>query len=352
MIFLLIGLILLVFYKADINGEKIYSDYMSKEQTVSIRGIFACIIFFSHLRDYVTFSGELDELYIWILAHIGQCMVAVFFFYSGYGILLSYRFKDNYENSFLKKRIILTWVHFATAVICYCGLNLLLDIEYPIYTVMLSFSGWKNVGNSNWFMFDTLVLYIIVWMSFKIIRLIYTKFPKVIEYKSEFLTLLIGFFSICFILVLHIYKESWWYDTILCFFAGCIYGICKEKVDRLFQNSKLYLFAGIVYAMLFMFFYRRGNAITYNICAITFVLLISWFTMKIKIVNPILMWLGEHSFYIYIYMRIPMIVLKKLNAFPNYNYLFAVTALMMTILLSYVMKKLQIKIDQYLLYKK
>lgn len=64
-------------------------DYLSKEQTGAVRGIFTCIIFFSHLKQYITFEMSIDVLYGSILGYIGQLMVVIFFFYSGYGIAQS-----------------------------------------------------------------------------------------------------------------------------------------------------------------------------------------------------------------------------------------------------------------------
>lgn len=94
-------------------------DYLAKEQATSIRGIFALIIFFSHIKQYLVFERGIDLAYATILGYIGQLMVVIFFFYSGYGIALSFDKKKGYERGFIKNRIFQTYIHFATAVLTY-----------------------------------------------------------------------------------------------------------------------------------------------------------------------------------------------------------------------------------------
>ena len=61
MMFVFFGLfVLLCIYKVQLrpkNGEKYMTDYMSVEKTMSIKGIFILIVFFSHFNSYVSFSS-------------------------------------------------------------------------------------------------------------------------------------------------------------------------------------------------------------------------------------------------------------------------------------------------------
>lgn len=81
-----------------------------------------------------------------------------------------------------------------------------------------------------------------------------------------------------------------------------------------------------------------------------FAMVATLFTMIAKVENKILSWLGKNSFYIYIYMRIPMIMLSKVQFFSGHRYIFTVLALIGTMLLSWMMahvqKKLDVKIQQ------
>ncbi len=341
MISLLIILVFICFYGIKFNKHGMYSDYMSKTQTTAIRGIFACIIFASHLRGYVALDGTLDQIYDEILSLIGQCMVAVFFFYSGYGIMAGYKKKKEYEKSFLEKRLFITWFHFGVAVVCYNLINVLLGIRYPMRTVILSLTGWETVGNSNWFMFDTFLIYILVWITFKLLNIIF----KNSESKQKYFVIVITIFTGFMIIALHYTKQTWWYDTLLCFPFGVLYYAYQEKIDQWMRNYKKYFLTGVSSILLFYVLYKVGNFVSYNVCACLFVLIITWVTMKLKVENRILNWLGKHSFYIYIYMRIPMILLSKIQVFSRHRYVFAVLSLLFTLLLSWIMACVQKRLD-------
>lgn len=91
-------------------------------------------------------------------------MVAMFMFYSGYGVMESIRSKGmNYVHSMPKKRILSTWIHFAFIVALYVLLTVAIGNEITLKQLLLSFIGWDSVGNSNWYIFDILCLYL---MSF------------------------------------------------------------------------------------------------------------------------------------------------------------------------------------------
>ena len=76
-------------------------------------------------------------------------------------------------------------------------------------------------------------------------------------------------------------------------------------------------------------------------------IIVVFITMKISISNNILSFLGKHLFEIYILMRIPMLVLLKLNI--TNTYLFVVTSFAATIALSVIFKKMVSNVDSYLI---
>jgi peptidoglycan/LPS O-acetylase OafA/YrhL len=140
---------------------------MKKEQTGSVKGIFAIIIVFSHFRGYVELSnGFIDTSFEWVIGLFGQLMVTLFFFYSGYGILKSYKLKEDYAKSFFKKRILKTLLHFDLVVMLYVILSFIIKAEYSWVDYVFAWAGWTAVGNSNWFIFVMLSLYVITLIAF------------------------------------------------------------------------------------------------------------------------------------------------------------------------------------------
>ena len=82
-------ILLVLLFIVSLWGVKISSfhkDYMSLEATNAIKGIFAVLILYSHMRQYMelpdTFS---NNSYIIFLNYIGQMMVTMYLFILGMG---------------------------------------------------------------------------------------------------------------------------------------------------------------------------------------------------------------------------------------------------------------------------
>ena len=110
------------------------------------------------MNSYLQPGGFLDGYYRKILWMIGQLMVTLFFFYSGYGIFCAWQRKPEYVKGFFRKRIVKTWLHFVLAVLLFAGLNLILGIPQTKENWMFCWIAWGTIGNSNWFIFVALVL--------------------------------------------------------------------------------------------------------------------------------------------------------------------------------------------------
>ena len=104
MLIFLIALLCIGVFGIKFSG--FHEDYMGREQTTSVKGILAVLILLSHMNGYVQLGGTLDSIYLKIMTLIGQLMVTLFFFYSGYGITESVRKNPEYPNTFFRKRFL------------------------------------------------------------------------------------------------------------------------------------------------------------------------------------------------------------------------------------------------------
>ncbi|MBQ8322986.1 MAG: acyltransferase [Clostridia bacterium] len=346
MIVLFVALFLLCVW--GIKFSHCHKDYMSREQTEAVKGIFAIIILFSHMRGYITLSSSFaDRSYGILLNMIGQLMVAIFFFYSGYGVIQSYKNKDKYTKTFLKNRILKTWLHFAVAVACYFILSFIIGKTYSWQDYAFCWIGWTSVGNSNWFIFIALSLYILTWAAFPIAE----KFFK--ARKSIAVSFIVCGFSIVLWFVFYVFgKETWWYDTLLCYPLGMLFSTGKEKLDFYLEKNKrsnyLIVAASFLLFIVSYFGYHKipfEKIAIYSICACAFCLAIVMFTTKIKIDNVVLRWLGKNSFLIYILQRIPMIIFSEVG-WNSSRYLFAGLSIIATLLLVVVFNKIYMIIDK------
>lgn len=345
MIIFLIAFLCICLYKARFSN--FHEDYMKKEQTGSVKGVFAIIIVFSHFRGYVELSnGFIDTSFEWVIGLFGQLMVTLFFFYSGYGILKSYKLKGDYAKSFFKKRILKTLLHFDLVVMLYVILSFIIKAEYSWADYVFAWVGWTAVGNSNWFIFVMLSLYVITLIAFFIPK---KKNPLLVT------CLVCGFSCVLFLCLYYAKKESWWMDTLFCYTAGMIFALVEDKLKSFMQKTKLYnygtvLLSFICFSVSYLFAKRiLPSLVASNITAVLFCLCVVFILTKIKIDNAILRWLGKYSFCIYICQRLPMIILQKAGI--SNSYLFFIISICLTLIISVALNYLFGKIDEKTLMK-
>lgn len=150
---------------------KFNEEYLSKRYTNIIKGIFLILVFFSHFIGYFsTFQNNwIDAIGIKSIKMIGQLIVTLFLFYSGYGIMESVTKKGSeYILNMPKRRILSTLIHFDIAVLIFMVASKYFVIHsFSIKKVLLSLIGWDTFGNSNWYIFCILILYSIAFLSLK-----------------------------------------------------------------------------------------------------------------------------------------------------------------------------------------
>lgn len=321
--------LLILFVIISIVGIKICDnskEYLFKNQTQAIKGFFTMIIFFSHFNQYANFDNSItNNIYILIIKKVGQLMVTMYLFYSGYGIIKSMQTKKDYIKNFPKNRVLKILITFDCAIILYIITNTLLNDKYSLKTTLLSFIGWESIGNSNWYIFVLLMLYLIIYFS-----------GKLSKGKANIKFLLTNLlFDIMLITLLYFTKKEHWYNIILTFPLGLLYGIYEKQIKKVLDNY--YLVTLILMIVCFVGTYISNSFIAYEIKAIFFTLIIVFLSYRIKIGNKTLEFLGKYTFEIYILQRIPDMIYSNLNI--NYI-LFFILSIVTTIIISFVFKKL------------
>lgn len=291
MTIVLILLLALILYKSKIYIFKtnFNDEYISKETTTSIKGIFVILVFLTHVIQYVSFNSIIDTPYNIIQYKMGQLIVCMFFFYSGYGIYESIKNKGSkYIESFPKNRLFKVLLHFDIAVLIYLILDLILNIKVTIPKILLSLIGWDSLGNSNWFMFAILFAYLITYLVFKFIK----------NEKANLIVLFI--FIIAYMLVIANFKESWWYDTIICYPLGMLFSVYKDKFEKIINSNLKYYITLFISIVLLFVFHEIRNILGFALTSSIFSFIILLLTRKINISNKYLDWFGKNVFNIYI----------------------------------------------------
>lgn len=332
MIVILGILILILLFSFDFHANEIDENYLSKNNTQPIKGIFVIIVFLSHIRTYAEFNHMTDLWTIQLLNYLGQLMVALFLFYSGYGIYEAIKNKGNdYISNIPKNRLGKTFFDFFISILLFLFLNLCIRRYYSVSQIMLSFIGWSNVGNSAWYMFAIFTLYILTYLCFTICK------------NKRVLSIL--FLTLCsfgYIYIMSIYRDNYWSSTYLCFVSGVWYSFFKEKIDYFLKKYYFLYYILIIFivGMYFLLYPLRYNRLLmFNLVSIFFCLSIVFISMKISFKSKILTWLGNHLFWIYILQRIPMILFQYYHVSELHPYYFLFACLSLTILLAFFMNK-------------
>lgn len=328
-----------------VNGNKI--DYMSIDMANNIKGIFLCMVFFTHIWTYTDFVHPyLDAPYQQIRKITGQCIVAMFLFYSGYGIMESIKKKGkSYVRNIPVHRFLRVLLQFDCALALFFAYRYITGSRFGIKKIILTLIGWDSIGNSNWYIFCVLCLYLFTFTAFMAFGLRHNEAA-------------IGVFvlSVLYIAILcKLGKEYWWYDTILCYSWGMLFSLYQVKVEHFInENSCTWLFFIMLFSIGFVaaYFYKNTSWVVYQIWVFCFVAFIVTFTMRFVINNRVLRWMGRNLFELYILQRLPMMILKpyllsgEITALTKY--LYVIVCIIITVLISIIFRKTIGKIIQKL----
>lgn len=289
------------------------SGYCSREMTASINGYFLTTVFMAHLIQYMSTDiyGPLDFMYEEVNRAVGQLIVAMFLFYSGFGVMESIRRKDKYISTFPKRRMLSFFVNFEIAALIYLIVSCITGQIPTFFYAIKGFFAWESLGNSNWYVFAILYLYVATYIVFRLRETSF--FQKIPLWIAVFG---IVFFSGIYILWMrYAGKGGWWYDTIVCYSAGMFFSLCRSSVETWLHGEKgrlRYILAFLGTAAVFVVFYtmRAEHKMYFEIISVSFAVLIVLLTMLFRATNRVYTYIGQNLFSFYIYQRIPMILLK------------------------------------------
>ncbi len=335
------------------RNEQERLQYMSKDSTDAIKGIFILLVFFRHANEYVKQSGFeyssiANNLFSMTDSFLSQLIVVMFLFFSGYGIVYSIINKgDKYIRNIPRHRILNTLLNFDIAVACFIILSFITGYSVDIKTIILSFTGWENVGNSNWYIFAILICYLSTWLVFA---------PNRGNRNILTSTLLnFGLLIIATITLALAGKPSHWYNTIFAYPIGMLFGVFKKQFDSLVNRKYSACLIGVIicFAASTFFFFDKNlpigensraiiHGLSWVIRVISFIIIVLMVMTKFNIQNKALIWLGGNLFPLYIYQRIPMIILS--TYFDLNPTLFIIISILITCALIPVYGKMQFKL--------
>ncbi len=343
--------------------NEFFEDYMSPKNTATVNAIFSVLIFLSHATNYIgneNLTSVLDKPYVSLKGFLHQLVVVTYLFFSGFGIMESIKKKGTaYVKTMPFHRLFKLWYHFAIVILMYTVLRVgIQGIKYDIVDYLLAYTGYTTIGNSNWYLFATFALYIIVIVSFLIFK------------KNKVLATAL----VCVLSVLFIAFErqmglpTRYYNTVICFPLGMIFSLVKPYVDKTLMKNDLVWCTGFLGSVA-VFSYCSINRfdlisvegdesvkeiaslVSYQlfICFALVMLVIGM--MKINIKSTVLDWFGEHIFSFFILQRIPMLFLMHFG-FADNNYAFIIFSFFGTVVMCMFYDEAMARLDKIIFKKR
>lgn len=323
MIIFLFVLIFTIGYKVKFAGKGFYSsDYISREQTLCINGVFMAYILLSHTYAKFAEPGILNDSFNVIRTYLGQFPVVPILFFSGYGIMESVKRKKDYIKTFPKHRLLDFYVKFFIFSLPYVVLNLF-SREYSLTATILSFTGFESIGNGGWYIGVTIAVYVFVIICFNLFK----NKPVSAVASVTFLTVVLMFAE----MVLDF--PTYYYSTMIFMPLGMCFSLIKDSFDAIVMKNNFIWSVGFVLSVVLSVVFNiiaDKSFIFYPVWCFFGLLVIMLFSMKVRINNNILLWIGKTTFYNFILQGIPqkLFIFLPVNDIVYYILVFAATAVL------------------------
>lgn len=335
---ILIPVVLLFLYKIEYKKDGIYEDYLDVERCNILRGGMAIVVVLFHIGLYV------NENILKICQ--GPDAVKIFFFLSGFGLILSLKNKPNYLKGFLSKRLAKIIIPLILPTISFFFLYKYVICSY--YTkAVFSFKsvitefinhGYPFIYNS-WYIIVLIVLYLIFYVSFLISKSDLQKGTMVATAITCVFMLSMFGLSV---------KKGWISDYSMSTFAflfGLYFGLYKNKIDKFLARhySKisfvLVLALTITVMLSLSIYYSMGSNLFYvmfkNLVLGPFIVIgVVLAGAKIKLNNPFWKYVGNISYDLYLVHAICYILLRSKFINVENDFLFVLATLVSSLILA------------------
>lgn len=200
---------------------------ISKRNTDWLKGFFSLWVLLHHLYQETNILG--NTLLASHFRFFGFLAVTVFFFLTGYGLIISYKIKGaSYLRSFPRARILSFYVKILIFVIIYTALNYFLTKEVDYRIIVSSLLLGQSIIRNGWYLQVALFMYLLYYVIFKLIN------HDALRLVASIVGI-IGYSIWC----IEIRKSGiWWYESNFAFIAGMLYGmICSKKTKKVSKKS-------------------------------------------------------------------------------------------------------------------
>lgn len=211
-----------------------FEDYLSLDTMKYLQGFSVIGIIVHHLVQKLTSFGQTESI-LGVFNNLGSNFVGLFLFCSGFGLYKSFKTKTNYLNGFFKNRFSVVLIPFYLITILYFAIHLLEGSKYTLLNGVLSVLGIRLVNGDFWFVIAILFFYSFFYLCFRFIK-------KEGLAILSLAVLLLSYIVVC-ILRLHgdgmnWLQGEWWCNSTMLFLVGILWAKFEPQITSFIQ--KLY----------------------------------------------------------------------------------------------------------------
>lgn len=284
----------------------------SRDQALALNGlsillVFVCHTWFLCLRPMGYESANVfDECFLTLRASVRQLCVASFLFFSGYGVVEQIKARGmSYVNALPAKRILVTWLNFAVAICVYAAANFAFCSGTSVKDIVLSFTGFRQIGNPSWYIVCILWAYFAIYLSAKIL--------KGLSRRKLFVGL-VTILMLIYVVGAMILKPgcSWWWDTALVVPFGVAVSLYKPEEEVVIRRYYYPILFAMAIAFIVLYETKLScRGMWNNLVSVAFMSVVLLVTCKVKLQNRVLDWAGRHVFPIYIYHMLFFLIARS-----------------------------------------
>ena len=298
-------------------------EFMSKDYTTYLRGICALAIMLRHIR--ITDFAPLN-----VFDYLGNPIVGIFFFLSGYGMLTRIKQTgiDNYMNGFILKRCVPLFVEYIFVWIFNFVCMFLVSGDFNFLK--------KIITPYSWFIIMIEVLYIVFYIGYKLFK-----------DNLKRLIIFVTISELALIIALSVFGVGeCWYLSLLCFSGGMIYSVVnlnkKRTLPLIFGFGALAVVAtGAEYVLSDKPKIIVLWALIYNVSVLSLAIVALSVGRYVRFKNPVFELCGKMSLEIYLLHGVFQYVFKEIKPIYNNSLLYGAMIILCTLLMSYGLMKLK-----------
>ncbi len=224
--------IVMIFYGAGVSKKgETASSFLCLEQSKMIQAC-ACIgIILHHVTQQITVYGLRPKGPVTIFSYTGFIFSGLFFFFSGYGLILSLDNKADYLKTFLQKRLPAVLIPFWFINLCIVlSDRFFFGVKNNLIVSLKNIFGITLINGNGWFIIEIVILYLIFYSLFWLIR------------NRDIALFLLCLCTVIIILFgfgrghdpsgnqSHWFRGEWWFNSTIAFAFGLVFARFRATI--------------------------------------------------------------------------------------------------------------------------